>query len=242
MKIAVAQTRPVKGDIPHNIARHAGIINLALANGAGMIIFPELSLTGYEPTLAKALAIDTDDTRLAVFQEAGNQHAITIGVGVPTRHHQGVCISMVLFQPGQPRRSYSKMYLHSDETSFFVAGPRDAGLIGAENDIALAICYELSVPEHAAMAFKNGAHMYMASVAKTAAGVAKAADRLSVVAREYGMTVFMANSLGVQDNFHSAGQSAVWSRNGELLAQMDEESEGIIIHDSQTQKTSILLC
>jgi predicted amidohydrolase len=68
MKICVAQTKPVKGDIQANVENHKKIINLAINNGAGIIIFPELSITGYEPALAKALATDINDSRLDDFQ------------------------------------------------------------------------------------------------------------------------------------------------------------------------------
>ncbi len=47
MKICVAQTRPVKGDIQTNIDNHKRLIDLAISNGADTIIFPELSITGY---------------------------------------------------------------------------------------------------------------------------------------------------------------------------------------------------
>ena len=47
MKICIAQTRAVKGDIEANLVNHKKSIELAAAHGAEMIIFPELSLTGY---------------------------------------------------------------------------------------------------------------------------------------------------------------------------------------------------
>lgn len=56
MKICVAHTRPVAGDIQSNIESHKKLLDLAIAHAAGMVIFPELSLTGYEPKLAKELA------------------------------------------------------------------------------------------------------------------------------------------------------------------------------------------
>lgn len=56
MKICVAQTRPIKGEIDKNIEIHKKFIDLATSKGANMIFFPELSLTGYEPKLAKHLA------------------------------------------------------------------------------------------------------------------------------------------------------------------------------------------
>ena len=79
MKICVAQTRPVKGDIQSNIDRHKEIIALAISNGADTIIFPELSITGYEPRLAKELAIDLDDIRFDDFQKIADTDQITIG-------------------------------------------------------------------------------------------------------------------------------------------------------------------
>src|SRR5687767_10393594 len=119
MRICAAQTRPIKGDIRNNIDNHKRLIQLAVSNGADAIIFPELSLTGYEPKLAKELATHQNDSRFEDFQTISNANQITIGVGVPTKTHAGVCISMILFQPGKPRQLYSKHYLHVDEEDFF---------------------------------------------------------------------------------------------------------------------------
>ena len=80
MKICVAQTRPIKGDIQSNIHNHKKLIDLAVSSGAEIVIFPELSLTGYEPTLAKELAINEDDSRLDDFQKISDTQQITIGV------------------------------------------------------------------------------------------------------------------------------------------------------------------
>ena len=56
MRIAVAQTKPVKGDMQHNVDQHKKLIAVAIANKADLVIFPELSITGYEPALAKDLS------------------------------------------------------------------------------------------------------------------------------------------------------------------------------------------
>ena len=119
MKICVAQTRPIKGDILANIDHHKKLITLALSNGADTIIFPELSITGYEPELARELATDQNDSRFDVFQEISNDRRINIGIGVPTKNNTGNCISLVLFQPHKPRETHSKKYLHPDEVRFF---------------------------------------------------------------------------------------------------------------------------
>jgi predicted amidohydrolase len=234
MKICVAQTRPVIGDIAANIDRHLKLIDQAVFLEADLIVFPELSITGYEPTLAQDLAVEPEDDRFNVFQAVSDTHGITVGIGVPTRSPAGIRISLMLFQPGQPRQLYSKMYLHADEVPFFLPGPPQSGLLGPDSQVALAICYELSVPEHAANAAQNGATIYLTSVAKSVDGVAKASERLRAIALDHGMTVLMANCLGMADGMDCPGLSAVWDSSGVLLGQLDDVHEGILVFDTET--------
>lgn len=236
MKIGVAQTRPARGDIPANIAHHKKLIGLAILHAADLIIFPELSLTGYEPKLAKELAIDPDDPWLEDFQKISDAKDIMIGVGMPVRSEAGILIGMFLFQPHRSRQLYTKQYLHADEEPYFVNGRQSVFLSGGGNRIAPAICYELSVPEHAENAFRNGANIYMASVAKTAAGVVKAAETLSGIADRYAMTVLMSNCVGPCDDFESGGKTAVWYQGGILAGQLDDTHEGILVMDTDTQE------
>ena len=235
MKICVVQTRPVKGDMQANIVDHIKFIDLALADGAEMIVFPELSLTGYEPTLAGALGIKSNDPRLDDFQTISDDKQVTIGVGMPTKNGVGECITMILFQPNQPRRTYSKKYLHADEEPFFVSGENFPVLPVHERQIGLAICYELSVAVHAETAVASGADVYLASVAKTAVGVEHASKRLANIARTYNMPVLMANCVGPSDNFVSAGKTAVWNKTGQLLAQLDDINAGYLIFDTDNE-------
>jgi predicted amidohydrolase len=236
MKICVAQTKSVKGDIQSNIDNHKKLIDLAVSNGADTIIFPELSLTGYEPKLAKELATDLDDSRFDDFQKISNTWQITIGVGAPTKNNTGICISMILFQPHKARQTYSKKYIHPDEEEFFISGQSSVGLIGNKTNIALAICYELSVPEHSENAFKSGAEIYIASVAKSDNGVEKATKTLSGIAKKYSMTVLMSNSVGQCDDFESAGKTSIWNAQGLLVGQLNDTNEGILIIDTVTQE------
>lgn len=237
MKLCVAQTRPIKGDIQSNIDNHKRIIDLAASNGADIVIFPELSITGYEPELAKELATDQEDSRFDDFQEIADARQMTIGVGVPTKNNESICISMVIFQPHKSRQTYSKKYIHPDEEEFFITGQSSTGLIGDKTNIALAICYELSVPTHSEDAFKSGAEIYIASVAKTDDGVRKAINSLSDIANKYSMTVLMSNCIGQCGGYECAGKSSVWNRQGLLVGQLNDTDEGIIIIDTDKQET-----
>lgn len=237
MKICIAQLRPVKGDIETNITNHKKLIALAISYQAEVIVFPELSITGYEPKLAKKLATDQGDSRFDDFQKLSDANGVTIGIGVPTKTNAGIYISMVLFQSHKERRTYSKKYIHADEKPFFCSGPNFAIMPVDGTQIALAICYELSITEHAEDAFKNGAEIYVASVAKPADGVKKASERLSHIAANYSMTVLMSNCVGFCEDFEGAGGSAVWNKEGIVLSQLDKKSEGIVIFDTVTQES-----
>jgi len=236
MKISVAQTRPVKANIQTNIDNHKRLIDLAVSNGADIIIFPELSLTGYEPKLSKELATNQDDSRFDAFQIISDARQITIGVGAPIKNNAGVCIGMILFQPHKARQLYSKKYLHPDEEAFFICGQSFVDLTVGNSNIALAICYEISIPEHSENAFKDGAEIYIASVAKTVKGVEKAIKTLSDIANKYSMTVLMSNSVGLCEDGECAGKTSVWNDKGLLAGQLDDKNEGLLIIDTDTQE------
>ena len=236
MKICVAQTKPITGDIKANITNHKQLVALAVANGAEAIFFPELSLTGYEPTLAKELAIDQNDSRLDDFQVISDAKQITIGVGIPTKNSSGICISMMIFQPFKARKTYSKQYLHPDEYPFFVSGQNNTNLVVNNTNMALAICYELSVPEHSENAFISGAKIYVASVAKFIKDIDKAQISLADIAQRYSMTVLMANSIGQADGNECAGKTSIWNNKGILVGQLNENAEGILLIDTETHE------
>jgi predicted amidohydrolase len=235
MKIAVAQIQPARGDIQSNIDKHISLIEQAVAKGAVMIIFPELSLTGYEPSLAKRLATDATDSRLDIFQQLSNANHITIGAGMPTKGAKGIHITMVLFQPNTFRQTNSKMYLHADEEPFFVPGENLSGIVINDTPVALAICYEISISAHSKEAYNSGAQLYIASVAKTEKGVEKAMEQLRKIAANYGITVVMSNSVGLCEDGVCAGGSAAWNNKGTLLGKLNNKDEGLLLLDTFTE-------
>lgn len=234
MKICLVQFKPDKGNIAANITRHQAFIHTAVDNGAGTVIFPELSLTGYEPTLARELATTITDSRLSVFQTLSDTHRATIAVGIPLQTETGITISLLFFQPLHAPVVYSKQYLHPDEEPFFVAGKSHFTQMGGQPALAPAICYELFVPAHSDAAHRHGATVYAASVAKAEKGVAAAMQRLPLIAQQYGFTVLMANCIGVNDGMICAGQSAVWNSSGQLLGQLNSHSEGLLCYNTQS--------
>ncbi len=240
MKLCAVQYKPVKGNIEKNIERHLSLLETIVFHGADIVIFPELSLTGYEPSLAKSLATTPGDKRLDVFQAFSDKHRITIGVGIPANNDTGIFITMIVFQPGSSRETYCKQYLHADEEPFFVSGRGSIDFL-AGKQIALSICYELSVPAHAAHAHEQGASIYLSSVAKTATGMEKAIKSLSETAVKYDMTILLSNCVGMADGELCGGKSFAMSPGGKILAQLDDSSEGIIVLDTNTMEAKTYL-
>lgn len=236
MKISIVQTRPIKGDIAVNIDKHIRFIELASALKANSLFFPELSLTSYEPELAKELAMTLDDNRLKAFQKLSDSMAMAIGIGIPLKTETGIRISMAIFQPDQPRIAYSKQLLHADEFPYFEEGDQQILLTVDHKKIGPAICYESLQPEHSDKVNQLGAEIYLASVAKPKHGVNKALAHYPEVAKKYSMPVLMANCVGYCDNFLSTGCSSVWTKTGQLALQLDDQNEGIIVFDTDTEE------
>jgi len=234
MKICGAQTKPVTGDIRANIERHLLFIDRAVTCGADLIIFSELSLTGYEPAMAKHLATSANDNRFDIFQKISNAGSVSIGVGIPTNNGNKASISMVLFRPNQPVLIYSKKYLHPDEDEFFLPGINFPSVIIKGTSIGIAICYELSIPAHFSAACDSGASVYVASVAKFAKGVESAVKTLSDIAVKNTIPVIMVNAIGPADNGMCTGRSSAWNDKGKLVAQLTSSTEGLIIYDTSS--------
>lgn len=240
MKIAVAQTRPAAGDIGENLGAHLRLTDIALGCGATLIVFPELSLTGYEPAFAQELAIEVQDVRFDVLQALAERSGATIVAGAPVRATTGIHIGAIVFRAGAPRNVISKAWLHPDEMAFFVSGRNETRLIDSTSRVALGICYEISVPEHLEECRTAGASTYIASVAKFGRAIENTHKRLAEIAVSLSVPVAMANCIGNCDGEFCAGQSAVWNRHGVRLAALDDVHEGVIVFDRDSDECEVL--
>ena len=63
-RIAAAQSSSIRGDIEANVHTHVQFVQIAVDYSVNVIVFPELSLTGYEPEIAHNVVISLEDKRL----------------------------------------------------------------------------------------------------------------------------------------------------------------------------------
>ena len=237
MKICIAQTKSEKGNVQRNFENHLEFVGRAIKLKADLIIFPELSITNYEPELAKELATEIKRNIFNPFQDLSDINQITIGIGMPTKTIDGINISMLIFQHKKEIIAYSKQMLHSDELPYFVCGNNQTILNIKGTKIAIGICYETLQREHFLNAKKQGAEIYIASVAKPRGGIEKAYRHFPKIANEFNTPVLMSNCVGYCDNFMSVGLSAVWNKNGDLIAQLDDNNQGLLIYETKTEQT-----
>lgn len=231
--IAAAQSISIRGDVGKNIESHLRLIKNASENDVQLIVFPELSLTGYEPDLANELAFNLCDERLNPLKDISTIKNIIIIAGAPVKIGKDIQIGSFIIFPNNVSFVYTKHYLHPGEEKYFSPG-RLNPVFAYENEvISPAICADITNPRHAEVAAINGATIYPAGVLITPNGIDVDSDSLKSYAEKYSMTVLMANHGGGSGGYKSAGRSAIWSSRGEIIAELNGLGEGLVIASKQ---------
>ncbi|WP_395600025.1 carbon-nitrogen hydrolase family protein [Pseudomonas sp. B19125] len=231
LTLAAAQTTSIAGDVPGNIQGHLRFMQAAAEQGVQLLVFPELSLTGYEPAVAAQLAITPEDVLLAPLREMAQELRMTAVVGMPIRlaPGTGVFIGALVLGADGSLAVYTKQHLHPGEEVAFVAGQGGAALEWADDRIALAVCADFSHASHPRLAAEAGATVYAAGVLISEGGYATDSALLQGYAAEHRMLVLMANHGGPSGGYTCAGRSAIWSADGTLLADVPGIGEALVI-------------
>lgn len=232
MRIAAAQTISKPGDVLENASRHLDVCRAAAQRGVEFLVFPELSLSGYEPTLALRCKVDPYDERLNLLRAMAAQASMTIAVGAPVACEDGggLSIGCITLFPNRLTAVYRKRFLHPGEEHFAAAGTVMTQCHRvARTSVALAICADTTHEEHAAAAKLAQADVYAASAFWTPGGYATDAAMMGHYATVHGFAVLMANHGGPTGSLPSAGRSAVWAPGGESLGSAPERGQALMI-------------
>lgn len=228
MKVCLSQFRS-SANVETNVKRHVEVIRRAASTHCDFVLFPELSLTGYEPSRARALALQVEDPCLIPLREASRALGVTVACGAPLVAGKDVEIGLLIFEPDQAPSTYAKQRLHEDENAFFVPGQRHVQVRLGGDSIAPGICFESLQPSHIGSAVYSGATVYAASVAKPAARMPGAHEHYAAMAAKHGIPVLLANAVGRNGEFVSGGRSAAWSSDGSRLACLEDEEPGELV-------------
>lgn len=231
LTLAAAQSISIAGDVPTNLQRHLAFMRLAAEHGVQLLVFPELSLTGYEPTLAADLAIAPEDALLAPLRAMARELRMTAVVGMPLRltPGAGVTIGALVLGADGSLAVYTKQHLHPGEEVAFVPGQGGAPLAWGSDRIALAVCADFSHASHPQQAAEAGATVYAAGVLVSEGGYATDSALLQGYAAEHQMLVLMANHGGPTGGWVSAGRSAIWAADGTLITAAPGVGDSLVI-------------
>jgi predicted amidohydrolase len=230
MILASAQTNPKRGDIESNLIDHYNLIELASKNQVDLIVFPEMSITGYERKNAKDLSFTTTDSRLDKLRQLSIDKKMIVIAGAPVLINNDLYIGSFVLKPDFSISIYTKQFLHNGEEEFFKSSFDYNPILSVNNElISIAICADIDNPFHAENASKNGTTIYLASIFFTPNGIPNAHKTLSDYANRYRMNVLMSNYCGQSWGLDSGGQSGFWDKNGKLISNLNDTDSGLLI-------------
>lgn len=229
LTLAAAQLASVPGDIEANVTQHLRFAARAAEHGVQLLVFPELSLTGYELATAARDAILSEDARLRPLRDAAAASAMTIIAGVPLKAADGLYLAALIFRPNGTVMPYAKMHLHDGEDAVFLPGDGHVACTIGDNVMVPAICADIGRPSHPEIAAAMGAGIYAAGVLITDRALDAESAMLEDYARRHAMIAVMANHAAPSGGFISAGCSAVWAPGGERIVQAPGAGEWLVI-------------
>lgn len=154
LRIALAQFTSVAGDVDANARRAAAAIVDAASQGASLVAFPELFLTGYDLALLEETPhawLEEHDARLEPVRLACAASGVTAILGAPLQSSDGArtIVAPVVGPRGDLGISV-KEHLHGSESSLFTAGSPLAPFEVQGWQVAIGICFDGANPRHPA--------------------------------------------------------------------------------------------
>lgn len=222
LTIAVAQPTSVLHDVAANVHHHCELINRSTA---AVMIFPELSLTGYG---LDAPPVAPDDPRLQPLVTACRARNTTALVGAPIREDGGQRPKIAMLQVDENGVSvaYGKINLGDAEASVYRPGTEPAVVTVDGWRLGLAICKDTGVSGHASLTAELGMDIYVAGVCETDDDQAVTAERALRTIADHAVWVATASFAGPTGGgfVQTAGHSGVWRPDGSIVAELDETS------------------
>ena len=234
LPIAVAQPPCVTGDLTANAEAHALTV---LAARARLVVFPELSLTGYDLS-AQLVAVD-DPALEAIVDACKTMNTIALVgaptsdgvVGAPTAEtgSGGRAISILLVDADGARVVYRKQHLGAEEAEHFTPGPRPVVLELDGWRVGLGVCRDTGVGDHVKELANSGIDLYVAGLVDHPDDIGVQRERAATIATTCGAYVGFASFAGPTAGGYdeTAGRSAIFGRSGAVLAETSRMPGGI---------------
>ena len=255
MKIALGQINPTVGDFSGNATKIIDFSRRAQAAGAGLIVFPELSVCGYPPRDLVERPSFVTHNREAAERIAAQTKGIAVicGLVTPADSDAGKSVmnSAALLMDGKIAFLQSKMLLPTydvfDEMRNFAPARKQELFPFCGNRMALTICEDawndkqfwvkrLYTVDPVEALIQAGAN-FVLNISASPFWIGKRElrrDMLASIARQHNVPVVLVNQVGGNDSLVFDGSSLVLNREGNVIAQGRSFEEDLIYFDSQT--------
>jgi len=252
MRLALAQLNPIVGDIEGNCRKIADAIAQAAGAGAELIVFAELSVTGYPPRdllRKEQFVADSVQAVEALAKECGSVAAL-VGYVRPNPGRSGRSLqnAAALLADGCIKKVHVKTLLPTydvfDETHYFQPGGKSDCIEIAGRKIGLTICEDLwdaqalgqqLYDEDPIAALAEAGAQIIINMSASPFEMGKVARREELFVRQAGRSgaaIACVNQVGGNDELVFDGASCLISADGKLLARASSFSEDLLIVDT----------
>lgn len=243
MRLVLAQADSALGDVDENLERAKEILREGAAEGADLVVFPELFLTGYSISdVARDIAIEAGDDRLAALTAAaGDSTAALIGF-VERGPRMERYNSAAYLEGGDVVHVHRKAHLATydiwEEAKHFTGGSSLEAFDSSLGRLATLICYDLWHPELVFLAVQDGAQVLLVPANSIQRQFSEEADNQrywNEITRFYASMfecfVVFVNRVGVEGALTFWGGSHVVDPRGRLVAEGPKGEEALIVAD-----------
>jgi len=258
LTLALAQTNPKLGDVEANLEKHLALAREAAQGGADLIVFPELSLTGYvlqDIAATVAHRPTADDPLFRRLLHASSDLDMVVGFAEEDSRYR-YYISAVYLSAGQVVHIHRKAYLPTygifDEKRYFAAGDCFRAFDTRFGRVGMLICEDFWHISSPYTLWLDGADLFLMTSASPGRGVTEeilgSAQWVQDVNRAYSglFTSFFAhaNRVGFEDGLNFFGGSTVFDPDGRMIAQSPYNDEALTLSEidlAQLRRTRIRL-
>jgi predicted amidohydrolase len=248
MKVAIAQAQinTHLGDVTANLEKHLEHIQQAQSSGAELIVFPELSLTGYcLQDLVPSVAHEAckDDPVFGPLLEASQKIDMVVGFVDEDQRHR-FFIAAAYLSGGQVVHIHHKAYLPTyglfDEGRFFACGDKVRAFDTRFGRVGILICEDFWHASPPYLLWLDGADLFLFTSASPGRGLGKqpaleSARWVEDINRAYAnlFTSFVvhSNRAGFEDGLNFWGGSTIYDPNGELVSKCPYHEETLLISE-----------
>jgi 5-aminopentanamidase len=236
LTVAVAQMHSHGGDVGGAVAEHVALLDDASAAGAQVVVFPELSLTGYEPDLVDLyqIRVPAESPALEPLSAKCRRHALHafVGAPLPALDENGrptglpEVATLHVDPSGRIAHAYSKRRLALPEVGIFASGRAAGRLVLGGHRLVVSSAGEATGAQPAAEAVA-GAEAYLAG-GLFLLGAEQQQDAAMQHAAAAGLWVFLAQYCGGTGGGPACGRSGIWQPGGEI-AQRLADKPGVVV-------------